>query len=167
MTVNNFDQDFIDFFNPETSKEARKNFRCRLCDLYLNHPDVFSKGYSGNKRLGISYFPEKEEEAKNILRKVYIPEMKVSKYNVKNTYVSKSGEVKTYNYTATYVLRRKPTSVSEQLKDVISSEEARKILTSKDMPVYLKMEKLKSLPDFPKGITNNQLQQFIYRYLRN
>lgn len=162
-----FNTDFMNFFNPETSKEARKNFRCRLCDLYVNHPDVFCKGYNlGKNRLGISYYPEKEEEAKNILKAVYIPDLKVSRYNISSKYITKSGEVRTYNYTTTYVSQRKETSVSEQLKDIISTEEAQKILKD-DVPIYVKVAELKDLPNFPKNISSDQLKQFVYRYLRN
>ena len=164
----NFDKDFMDFFKPETSKEARKNFRCRLCDLYLNHPDVFCKGYNlGKNRLGISYYPEKEEEAKNILKTVYIPGLKVSRYNITSKYITKSGEVNTYNYTTTYVSQRKTTIISEQLKDIISTDEAQKILKEKNIPIYVKVAELRELPNFPKNITSEQLKQFVYRYLRN
>lgn len=164
----NFHADFINLFNPNTSKEARKNFRCRLCDLYLQHPDIFCKGYNlGKNRLGISYYPDKEEEAKEILKNVYIPYLKVSKYNVKNKYITKSGEVKIYNYTTTYVSQRKETSVSEQLKDIVNSEEGQKILKESNIPIYLKVAELKKLPTFPQNITSEQLKQYIYRYLRN
>lgn len=164
----NFNADFMNFFNPNTSKEARKNFRCRLCDLYLNHPDIFCKGYNlGKNRLGISYYPDKEEEAKEILKNVYIPYLKVSKYNVKNKYITKSGEVRTYNYTTTYVSQRKENSVSEQLKDIVNSEEGQKILKEKNIPIYLKVSELKDLPNFPKNITSEQLKQYIYRLQRN
>lgn len=164
----NFDSDFMNLFNPDTSKEARKNFRCRLCDLYLNYPDIFCKGYNqGKNRLGISYYPEKEEEAKELLKNVYIPYLKVSKYNVKNKYITKSGEVRTYNYTTTYVSQRNETSVSEQLKDVVNSEEGQRILKERNIPIYLKVAELKALPTFPKNITSEQLKQYVYRYLRN
>ena len=165
----NFDEDFMNLFNPYKSKEARKNFRCRLCDLYLNYPEYFHKGYYNAEkgkydRLGISLTVEGMnhiEEAKNILHNVYIPELNVSRYNITSKYTTKSGEVRTYNYTSTYVSQKK-TNISDTLKDVLNTDEAKNILNENN-GIYMKAAEIYHLPNFPKNITLTQLKQYLYR----
>lgn len=117
----NFIQDFKNLFNPNTSKEVRKNFNCRLCDLYSLHPNIFRKGFTSKDRAGIRYNPKKEEEAKDILKKYYIPDLLSS--GKASIYLT---ETKT-GYTTKHIYIKKDT---EKYQDLKESKEVKKILDS-------------------------------------
>lgn len=117
----NFIQDFKNLFNKETSKEVRKNFNCRLCDLYSLHPNIFRKGFTSKERAGIRYNPKKEEEAKEILKQYYIPDLLSSgKASIYLTQ-TKAG------YTTKHIYLKKD---NEKYQDLKESEEVKKILDS-------------------------------------
>ena len=117
----NFENDFKNLFNPNTSKEVRKNFNCRLCDLYSLYPNIFRKGFTSKERAGIRYNPKKEEEAKDILKKYYIPDLLSSgKASIYLT-PTKAG------YTTKHIYIKRE---NEKFKDLKESEEVKKILDS-------------------------------------
>lgn len=117
----NFIQDFNDLFNPNTSFNARKNFNCRLCDLYSLYPNIFRKGFTSKERAGIRYNPKKEEEAKDILKKYYIPDLLSSgKASIYLTQ-TKAG------YTTKHIYIKRE---NEKFKDLKESEDVKKILDS-------------------------------------
>lgn len=121
MTNSNFLNDFNNLFNKETSKQVRKNFNCRLCDLYSSYPDIFRKGFSSKERAGIRYNLKKEEEAKEILKKYYIPDLLSS--GKASIYLT---QTKT-GYTTKHIYLKKE---NEKYKDLKDSEDVKKILDS-------------------------------------
>jgi hypothetical protein len=117
----NFENDFFNLFNKEKSFDARKNFNCRLCDLYSLYPDIFFKGFTSKDRAGIRYNPKKEEEAKEILSKYYIPDLLSS--GKASIYLT---QTKT-GYTTKHIYIKKDT---EKYQDLKESEDVKKILDS-------------------------------------
>lgn len=117
----NFIQDFNNLFNAETSFSARKNFNCRLCDLYSLHPDIFRKGFNNKTRAGIRYNPKKEQEAKDILLKYYIPDLLSS--GKASVYLT---QTKT-GYTTKHIYLKRE---NDKFKDLKDSEDVKKILDS-------------------------------------
>lgn len=117
----NFIQDFKNLFNKETSFSARKNFNCRLCDLYSLYPNIFRKGFTSKERAGIRYNPKKEEEAKEILKQYYIPDLLSS--GKASIYLT---ETKT-GYTTKHIYIKRE---NEKFKDLKESEDVKKILDS-------------------------------------
>lgn len=122
MTSNsNFNNDFNNLFKNETSFLARKNFNCRLCDLYSLHPEIFRKGFTPKVKAGIRYNPNREQEAKEILKKYYIPDLLSSgKASVYLT-TTKTG------HTQKHIYFKKEMKKYQDLKD---SEDVRKIINS-------------------------------------
>ncbi len=171
----NFDSDFNDLFDPIKSKEARKNFKCRLKTLYTLYPNIFVKGfaYNNNKNnknnnLGIRLSSNDSDTvniAKNLLRQFYIgdiTENKISTYHTTQKYVSKvSGEVKTYNYSTKYIKTRKDKfdilRDNQDIIDIIKMNipTSDKVLKIQDYLMKYKIE---------NNFTYNQLYGFVYRF---
>lgn len=168
----NFDSDFNDLFDPNKSKEARKNFKCRLKTLYTLYPNIFVKGFASisnkNNNLGIRLSSNDSDTvniAKNLLRQFYIgdiSENKISTYNTTQKYVSKvSGEVKTYNYSTKYIKTRKDKfdilRDNQDIIDIIKMDipTSDKVLKIQDYLMKYKIE---------NNFTYNQLYGFVYRF---
>lgn len=168
MTNSNFDSDFNDLFDPIKSKEARKNFKCRLKTLYTLYPNIFVKGFISGNNLGIRLSSNDSNTvniAKNLLRQFYIgglPENKISTYHTTQKYVSKvSGEVKTYNYSTKYIKTRKDKfDILRDNQDIIN-------IIKMDIPTSDKVLKIQDyLMKFKieNNFTYNQLYGFVYRF---
>lgn len=183
----NFDSDFNDLFDPNKSKEARKNFKCRLKTLYTLYPNIFVKGFASisnsisnsnnnnnnnnknkNKNLGIRLSSNDSDTvniAKNLLRQFYIgdiSENKISTYHTTQKYVSKvSGEVKTYNYSTKYVKTRKDKfDILRDNQDIID-------IIKMDIPTSDKVLKIQDYLmkyKIENNFTYNQLYGFVYRF---
>lgn len=145
-----FNYDFKNLFNKETSFDARKKFNCRLCDLYSLYPDIFSKGFTSKDRAGIRYNPKKEEEAKEILKKYYIPDLLSSgKASIYLTQ-TKAG------YTTKHIYIKRE---NEKFKDLKESEDVKKILDS-DLSLSEKSYEIHLL--FP-SYSSKQIYGLLYR----
>lgn len=145
-----FNYDFFSLFNKETSFAARKNFNCRLCDLYYSHPDIFRKGFTSKDRAGIRYNPKKEEEAKEILKKYYIPDLLSS--GKASVYLT---QTKT-GYTTKHIYLKRE---NEKFKDLKESEDVKKILDS-DLSLSEKSYEIHLL--FP-SYSSKQIYGLLYR----
>lgn len=168
MTDSNFDSDFNDLFDPIKSKEARKNFKCRLKTLYTLYPNVFMKGFTPGNNLGIRLSSNDSDTvniAKNLLRQFYVgdlPENKISTYHTTQKYVSKvSGEVKTYNYSTKYIKTRKDKfDILRDNQDIIN-------IIKMDIPTSDKVLKIQDYLmkyKIENNFTYNQLYGFVYRF---
>lgn len=164
----NFDSDFNDLFDPIKSKEARKNFKCRLKTLYTLYPNIFMKGFVSGNNLGIRLSSNDSDTvniAKKLLKQYYIGDLsenKISTYHTTQKYVSKvSGEVKTYNYSTKYVKTRKDKfDILRDNQDIIN-------IIKMDIPTSDKVLKIQDyLMKFKieNNFTYNQLYGFVYRF---
>lgn len=159
-----FETHFQNYFNPDKSKEARKNFNCRLCDLYRTYPTIFSRGYKSIPHLrnsGIQIIEGKEEEAKKIMRSLYIPDLINNgiasiHYCQNKSYVSKSGLPKEYTTKHVYIHLNEKHKKFEELD---KSPEVKKIMES-NLSLSDKSYEIHSL--FP-NLTAKQIYGYLYR----
>lgn len=174
MTNPDFDKDFMQYFNYDIPyserKTFQKKFRITQKQLINTYPDVFIQ------KKGIIYVPDKLDEAKNILKQYYIPDLvSQNKLTVKTTRSNRTlagGIIKEYNINVFYTPHEKESKFNVLLED----EKIKNILDDKSISIpekvsdiynyiYIQTIKYKN-EEFKPFKDQSIINNWVRRYLR-
>lgn len=148
-----------------TDKETRKNFNISQINLIRTYPQIFKWKYNiidGKKRKRISFIPDKEEQARNILKNHYLPYLekdgKVNISQIKTQYTTKAGETKTYVNKHITVLHP-----NTKFKELDENQAYQDLIKNSDKTTQQKVDEIYYSPDFPKNIEYKALYGYVYR----
>ena len=133
--------DYFNFLDPIKQREARKLFKCTMTGLRNKHPLVFV--YNSQKEpIHIVY--GKEEEAREIMKQIYIPEL----YKDQEYYYYPSGQI--------YIKRK--TKETRKFHEIYNDPKIlnKEFNSSKDLKKYL-------IDKYSNKYTPNQLTNLAYR----
>lgn len=168
----NFDIDFEQYFNYdipyEERKKHQKQFKITQKQLLIDYPNVFNK-ISVGKSKQIEFIDE--EQAKEILKEYYIPDLvkqnKLRIHTIKSNRTLASGEIKEYNVNLFYKPHDKPSKFEVLLKD----EFIERTINNPNIQLVDKVSEIykyiSTHPEFKQFKNHDVINNWVRRYCRN
>lgn len=159
--TSNFDIDFKQYFNYDIPyserKKYQKQFKVTQKQLLTDYPDVFNKVNVGKSKR-IEYIDE--EQAKEILKEYYIPELikqnKLRIHTIKSNRTLASGEVKEYDVKLFYKPHDRPSKFGVLLED----EFIEKVINDPNIELVTKVSEIHHYIHLHKDMFDSQFDSF-------